>query len=437
MKILSFTAGAGLMYCGSCLRDNALAAELIRRGHDVLLMPIYTPTLTDEPNVSAGRVLFGGISVYLEQHSSIFRHTPRLLDKLWDSTPALKLATRRSIALDPRSLGELTVSMLRGRDGNQRKELDKLSDWLRHETARPDLVILPNSLLISLARPVKEATRRPLVCTLQGEDLFIDGLGEPHRGETLALMRACVADVDRFVAVSDYCAEFMARLLDIPEAKMSVVPLGVNVDDFPAAPRERDGTFAVGFFGRVAPEKGLHLLAEAYRIFRRRADTPESARLEAAGYLAPEHAGYLKSAERQMRDAGLAGEFRYHGSPERQGKIDFFRRLDVFSLPATYDEPKGLSVLEALASGVPAVLPRRGAFTEVIGRTGGGLLVEPDSAEALAEGIYRLWKEPELAADLGRAGARGAREHYSVARMADRALEVYEEVAFGKGRVGV
>src|SRR5918998_2808688 len=199
MKILSFTAGAGLMYCGSCLRDNALAAELIRRGHDVLLMPVYTPTLTDETNVSADRVLFGGISVYLEQHSALFRRTPRLLDRLWDSTPALKLAARRSIALDPRSLGELTVSMLRGRDGNQRKELDKLSDWLRHEAERPDLVVLPNSLLISFARTVREATGRPVVCTLQGEDLFIDGLGEPYRAEALELIRAGVADVDRFV----------------------------------------------------------------------------------------------------------------------------------------------------------------------------------------------------------------------------------------------
>ena len=66
MNILSITAGAAGMYCGSCLRDNALAAELIARGHRVTLLPIYTPTLTDEPNVSRGNpVLFGGISVYL------------------------------------------------------------------------------------------------------------------------------------------------------------------------------------------------------------------------------------------------------------------------------------------------------------------------------------------------------------------------------------
>ena len=47
MKILFITAGAAGMYCGSCFRDNALAAELKSRGHDVLLVPLYTPTLTD------------------------------------------------------------------------------------------------------------------------------------------------------------------------------------------------------------------------------------------------------------------------------------------------------------------------------------------------------------------------------------------------------
>ena len=70
------------MYCGSCLRDNALASELLARGHDVVLTPVYTPTRTDERNVSQGRVLFGGISVFLEQHAPIFRHTPRIVDRL-------------------------------------------------------------------------------------------------------------------------------------------------------------------------------------------------------------------------------------------------------------------------------------------------------------------------------------------------------------------
>jgi len=167
MKILSITAGAAGMYCGSCLRDNVLATELLRLGHDVLLVPIYTPTLTDEKNVSEHRVFFGGISVYLEQHVPLFRHTPKLFDRIWDSEAALKLVAKRSIAVDPKSLAQLTLSMLRGEDGYQRKELDNLIGWLRTE-ARPDVVILPNALLIALAGPIKRELGLSVFCTLQG-----------------------------------------------------------------------------------------------------------------------------------------------------------------------------------------------------------------------------------------------------------------------------
>ncbi|HVR70252.1 MAG TPA: glycosyltransferase family 1 protein, partial [Vicinamibacteria bacterium] len=114
MRILAITAGAGEMYCGSCLRDNALAAELIARGHDVSLLPIYTPTTTDEPNVSDDRVFFGGVSVYLQQHVPLFRKTPWLLDRIWDSGPVIRALAGRSVSVNPRLLGELTLSMLKG-----------------------------------------------------------------------------------------------------------------------------------------------------------------------------------------------------------------------------------------------------------------------------------------------------------------------------------
>ena len=154
MKILYLTGGAGQMYCGSCLRDNALAAELISRGHDVTLLPVYTPTLTDEPNVSQDRVFFGGVSVYLEQYVPLFRKSPPWLDRLWDWTPMLRLASRRSISTSPKLLGELTVSMLKGEEGFQHKEILKLLDWLKHEGS-PDLVSLPYSLLLGLVRDRK------------------------------------------------------------------------------------------------------------------------------------------------------------------------------------------------------------------------------------------------------------------------------------------
>ncbi len=427
MRILYITAGAAGMYCGSCLRDNALATELMRQGHDCILLPLYTPLRTDLPSVSLDKVFFGGISVYLEQHSALFRKTPAWLDKLWDSNFALKLATKRSITVDPKQLGELTISMLKGEVGHQRKEVDKLLDWLRGQDT-PEVVALQNSMLIGLAAPLRHTLNRPVVCTLQGEEFFLDGLQEPYRSAALRLIRANIAHVDAFIAVNDYGAGFMAEYLNIPRTKIHVVPLGIQCEDF--APRTGapfSDTFTVGYFGRIAPEKGLHLLAEAYKLLREYNDVG-NARLEAAGWMGPEGKAYLADIERKLNAWGLTDEFRYHGELDRQAKVEFLRRLNVFSMPATYAEPKGLTLLEAMASGVPIVQPNHGSFPEIIERTGGGILVEANDAASLAEGLYSLYKNPEMAADLGRKGAAGVRDHYGVTGMAERAVEVYSSL---------
>jgi len=433
MKILSITAGAAGMYCGSCSRDNALAVELLARGHDVTLLPLYTPTTTDETNVSRDRVLFGGISIYLQQSLALFRKTPRLLDRLWDSPRVIGAFASRSISTDPKLLGDLTVSMLEGDRGVLRKEFAKLLEWLAEEPV-PDVINLPNSLLISLARPLREALNRPVCCTLQGEDLFLDGLIEPYRSRALDLIRRQVADVDAFVAVSAFYVPVMAKLLGIPANRIAVAPLGINLTGYERR-RRGGGVFRVGYFARLAPEKGLHVLAEAYQLFRRRVGSdagsdPSTGRisLEAAGYLGRAQAPYLEDVKRGMASAGLAGELIYHGAVDRDGKLAFLRSLDVLSVPATYDEPKGVFLLEAMASGVPVVQPRRGAFTEIVEKTGGGVLVAPDDPAALAAGLYDLWRDRAKGEALGERGFHGVRAHYSIASSADRLLEVYESL---------
>ena len=441
MKILYLTGGAGRMYCGSCLRDNALATELIARGHDVILLPVYTPTFTDEPNVSQNRVVLGGISAYLEQYVPLFRKTPAWLDGLWDSSWMLSLASRRSISTNPKMLGEMTVSVLKGESGFQRKEIRKLVDWLKTETL-PDVINLPYSLLLSLAGPLKRELNRPICCTLQGEDLFLDSLEEPYRAQALELIRSHIEHVDLFLPISEFYAEFMPGYLGIPSEKMRVVPIGINLEGFDGADgthasggqineTKRNGTFTVGFLGRIAPEKGLHLLADAYKLLRHDMGMTE-ARFEAAGWMATDCKSYLSDIQKGFADSGLASEFHYRGVLDRAEKIEFLRKLNVMSVPATYDEPKGVSLLEAMACGVPLVQPRRGAFTEIVEKTSGGLLVEPDDAQSLAQGILNIYQDRQLAGELGTNGARGVREHYSAARMADRALEAYESV-IGRG----
>ncbi len=458
MKILSITAGAGGMYCGTCLRDNAMAAELLARGHDVTLLPLYTPTLTDERNVSRPEVLFGGLSVYLQQRWPWFRSAPRVVDMILDSPAVIRALAGRSVSVDARSLGDLTVSMLKGLDGVLRKEFEKLLEWVSDEP-RPDVIDLSNSLLIGLARPLRDALERPVCCTLQGEELFLDGLVDPYRRQALALIRDAMSSVDRFIAVSEYCAGHMSRYLQIPADRISVVPLGINMSGYDDRAAARGGTdragagptstgsqvvptgsatgseFRIGYFARVAPEKGLQVLADSFIQLQRQVPTARL-RLEAAGYLAPSHRAYLDGVQRSLARAGLIDRFAYHGALDRTAKLAFLRSLDVLSVPATYDEPKGVFLLEALASGVPVVQPRRGTFVEVLEKTGGGLLYDHTNAEALTAALGTLWQDAALRDRLRTRGIAGVRAHYTVQRAADQALAVYEQVLGAReGRV--
>ena len=427
MKLLALTAGAAEMYCGSCLRDNALAAALMARGHDVVLVPIYTPTLTDEANVSQERVFFGGISVYLEQNVPIFRHTPAVLDRLWDSPAVLKMASKRQIRIDPTFLGGMTVSMLKGTDGHQRKEVDKMIRFLKQES-KFDVASLPFALLIGLAKPIKDALGCPVVCTLQGEDLFLDQLHEPWKTQARDLIRKAVPHVDHFIAVSEYYATFMAQYMGIPAERISVVPLGINTDGHVQATLRTTPPYTIGYFARIAPEKGLHVLCDAYHRLRHRPGVPDT-RLVAGGYLLDEHRDYLAGLQRRMRDWGLDGHFTYAGSPDRAGKIALLQSFDVFSVPTTYADPKGLFLLEAMANGLPVVQPRHGAFPEIIARTGGGVLVAPEEPDSLAEALWQLLDNRARATELGAAGAEGVRAHYTVDQMAASAEQVLKQVS--------
>jgi len=426
MRILHVTAGAANMYCGSCMRDNALAAELKRQGHDVVLMPVYTPTLTDEENVSDGRVFFGGISVYLQQKSAVFRYTPGVLDRLlFDNAWALRRASQKSIGVTPQFLGEMTVDMLQGERGPIAKEFRKLRGWLRREP-KFDVISLPFTLLISMAEALRRAARgAKIVCTLQGEDLFLEGLPEPYKSESKRLIREAIPHVDRFLAVSGYYAGFMSEYLDIPREKIRVVPIGISLDGFAAPVKPESGVVKIGYFARIDPAKGFHNLCEAYRILRQKPGLP-ALRLEAAGYMLPEHREYFDAEVRKLEEAGLGGEFEYRGSLTRDEKIRFLQEIDVMCVPTDYVEPKGLFVLEALASGTPVVLPAHGAFPEILGRTGGGILVEPKDAQALAESLENMICDPERRAQLAREGAEGVRQYYSAASMAAAQLAAFQ-----------
>lgn len=433
MRIAYLAAGAAGMYCGSCLHDNTLAAALLEQGEDVILAPIYTPIRTDEVDVSQPRVFYGGINAYLQQKFRLFRRTPRWLDGWLDNPALLRLATRNASSVDPAKLGDMTVSMLRGELGNQRKELDKLVDWLVDD-ARPDVVHLSNSMMLGLARLIKQRGGPPIVCSLSGEDIFLEKLTAPHYEQARQLLRERAAEVDAFVALNGYYADFMADYLSVPRERIAVIPHGLDLRGHGnPAPRAVDAPRRIGFFARICHDKGLHLLIEAAEklashipLPRREGQGPlPSFEVHAAGYLGGGDRDYLAAIERRVARGPLAGRFTYHGELDRAAKIAFLQSLDVLSLPTVYRESKGLPVLEAWANAIPVVLPNHGAFPEMVADADGGVLHRALDADDLAVRLDEVLRNPGQAADLGRRGQRAVHDRYHAAAMGRRTLDLY------------
>lgn len=429
MRIAYIAAGAGGMYCGSCIHDNTLAAALNEKGHDVTLVPTYTPLRTDERSVSIDHVFMGGVNIYLQQKFPFFRRSPRALDWLLDRPVLLRLASRLGSTTDPKDLGALAVSMLDGEVGNQRKELAKLVDWLE-KSLRPDIVQLTNSMFAGMAGPMKRRLGVPVLCALQGEDLFLEGLVEPYRSRALDVLRRRLRDVDGFIAPGSWYADFMSGYLDIPREKVHVVKLGLNLSGHGdgLGSRKDAAPLAIGYLARICPEKGLHLLAESFRLLSGEPNSPEVI-LRVAGYLGKRDRSYLKEIERKLARAGLKERIDYWGEVDRNGKIAFLRSIDVFSVPTVYREPKGLYILEALANGVPVVQPDHGSFPELLRETGGGVLFDPESPEALATALRALLSDPVRREELGRRGKETVFRTFGAEAMAEASLAVYRQYA--------
>jgi glycosyltransferase involved in cell wall biosynthesis len=424
MRIAYITAGAAGMYCGSCLHDNTLAAALQRMGHDVALIPTYTPTRTDETDVSIDRIFYGAVNVYLEQKFPLFRHTPRLLDRLLSNKRLLNWVARLGASTDPHDLGEMTLSVLQGEDGKQSHELDRLVAWLRDDF-RPEIVHITNSMFLGLTHRIKEVLGVPVVCSVQGEDIFLEQLPEPIRTRVHETLRRKARDVDALVATSRWYADFMTDYLAVASERMHHIPLGLSLAGHgEAAPEKPERPFVIGYLARICPEKGLHLLTEAVRQLAERVGK-DQVRLRIAGWLGARDRKYLDALMAQVRSWGLDDTVEHVGEIDRAEKIVFLNSLHVLSVPTTYRDPKGLFVLEALANGVPVVQPHHGAFPEMIEATGGGVLVEPEHTPSLAEALHGLMEDPDRREALGRAGKTAVHSDWNDNVLAKKTLALY------------
>ncbi|MCA9265612.1 MAG: hexosyltransferase, partial [Planctomycetales bacterium] len=250
--IAILTAGAGGMICGSCLNDNTLAASLTRLGVDVRLIPTYTPIRTDTTDVSEPQVLMGGINVYLQQVLPGWGRLPSIMTRWLDNPQLIRWITSRHMTTDAKSLGPLTVSMLKGIEGRQRAEMRRVSRWLAEEL-QPRLVQLSNMLIAGFVPDFKQRTQTPVLITLQGDDIFLRSLPDKYRAAALEQIRRIDPYVDGYIVHSQYYADAMSDFLGLSRDKMHQVNLGVTIADFqrpePADP-DAARPFTLGYLSR-------------------------------------------------------------------------------------------------------------------------------------------------------------------------------------------
>lgn len=426
MHVAIITAGGAGMFCGSCMQDNTLARALINEGVDVSLIPMYTPIRVDEDDATSTPVFFGGVNVYLDYKYPFWRKIPRVFTRWLDSKWVLKTATKFGVSNDAHELGGLTVAMLEGESGPHRDLVKEFVDYVEGQI-KPDVVCFSNTLLVGSVRELKRRFRGPVFCMLQGDDVFLDELTEPHRSAVMRVLTERVQDFDGFVTHTSFYRGYMADYLSLDENRCHVIPLGIDLEHHDGQPRDASDPFIVGYFARIAPEKGLLELANAFLKLRER---DPNVVLKAGGHLNAHNVGYLDEVKALFKD--MPDAFEYIGSPATHAeKVKFLQSIDVLSVPTKFQEPKGLYVLEALANGVPVVLPKRGSFPELIESTGGGIIVESNSPEHLAEGLEQMIVDRESRMQIAQSGYEGVRKTHTAQQTARAFADVLQQ-AVGK-----
>jgi glycosyltransferase involved in cell wall biosynthesis len=425
MKILHIIPGSGgSFYCGNCLRDSKYVHALREMGHEVVKIPMYLPLFAHEKDQGGIPVFYGAISIYLKQLYPIFEKAPKWFDRLLNARPMLKMAAGMAGSTSAPGLSEMTISMLKGEQGKQHEELDRMIHWIR-DHYKPDVIHLSNALLSGLAPRIKSELGVPVFCSLQDEDVWVDVMKPEFRQEAWDLMHENGKSIAAFIGVSQYFSSLMKERIGIPEEKLFTVRLGVDPADYEPIPVS-EKPLNIGYISRLCIDNGLEVLVEAFILLKKKPGM-EPVKLILTGGSTGEDKPFLKQIRRKIEAGGVAEQVEFHEDFEEEGRKTFFRKVSLVSVPVLNGEAFGLYLLESMASAVPVVQPALGAFPEIVGETCGGVVYGPNEPAALAEALARILNNPAQLAGMSDSAVKGIQKQFNIFTHAEELIAVYQK----------
>ncbi|NOU16421.1 MAG: glycosyltransferase family 4 protein [Bacteroidales bacterium] len=427
MKVVNIVPGfGGTFYCGNCLRDSAYVKSLKAEGHEAITLPLYLPlTSKDYTSENDIPVFYGAVNIYLGQNFRLFRRMPKWLHNFFNSPFILRYAAKKSGSTRAAGLEEMTISMLKGADGFQKDELDELIYFLKHHE-KPDVVHLSNALLLGLARKIKDELQIPVVCSLQDEDVWVDAMDEPYRSRIWKLMGEKAFDTDALIAVSDFFAKQMKQKMSIPNEMLHVVHIGVDPSKYSVKVPNLDVP-TIGYLSRLNKENGFEILVDA---FIRLKENPKfsNARLKVTGGKTGDDDKFISRQVDKLKREGFQNDIEFIEDFRTESLGNFFEGLTLLSVPVLEGEAFGLYQIESLASGIPLVQPRLGAFPEIIEASGGGVIYQPNTSEALAQKLAEVLSDSEQIKLMSINGRKSVEEKFNTSILIQRMIEVYMSV---------
>jgi glycosyltransferase involved in cell wall biosynthesis len=416
MKILFIIPGSGdSFYCGNCFRDSLLTSSLRQAGHEVVVMPLYLP-LTDRSFQADTPLFFPATTTYVAHGFFRNRSMPRWIKRMLGSKSALKFASSFAGSTSAKGMEEMTLSMIYGDDSVFHEQVGSLIDWIKNHE-QPDIIHFSSSLLIGIAKAIKQQIRIPIVCSLQDEEVWIDSLKAKFSEIAWKGILENTGYVDRFVTTSGFYRKTAQN--KIPQIQdIEVIYPGVAVDRY--ASESYPEHPVIGFFYHMNRINGLEILADAFVKLKSNQTIP-NLKLKIGGGYTSHDKQFIRTIRKKL--SPYAGDVEIKEGYRLEDHIRFYSEISVICVPITFDEGVGLYLCEAFAAGRPAVEPATGSFPEIV--EDAGVIYSPNNSDALADALAKILTDANLYQTCKQNALRLSENRYNSRVLAEKLVNLY------------